>query len=60
MINEEKEHEDWIRFNCVKVVAENSAPMAVEKLIETATAIEQYVLNRKSADVLGFNPKGAH
>ena len=52
MLDEEKEHQDWIRFNCFVEARKIMKGAVTEDVIEEAKKIERYVSDRQSGAVV--------
>jgi len=57
MDHSEKEHEDWIRFNCFAEARNIMKGAITEDVIEEAKKIERYVSNRQSGQIIQITNK---
>jgi len=58
MLDEERVHEDWIRFNCAVEARKIMKGAITEDVIEEAKKIERYVSNRQSGQIVQMVNKG--
>lgn len=53
----EKEHEDWIRFNCYVEARKTMKNCYTDDIIFEAKKIENFVLDKKSAKIFSIRKK---